>query len=462
MNALRLHSSDCLCRSRKLFPRQPPLCYSFTIMKRTFFLLLTALIVFTSGQPAAAQKFQPKSIQFKGAPEYTDQELTAAAGLKLGVVLDFAEMKSHSQKLMDTGVFETLGFKFDGVDLVYTLVPFANLYPVRLENLPLTPSKELDAALHERSPLYHGKVPTEGGLTAQVRQALEEMLVAKGIRATVTAMPYTDPKLHEVTAMSYAITNPPVRVGEIHLQGVSPEMQAKVKVVENSVRKTNYDTENSAGNVEHAFALLYTDEGYAKVKVHAERPGNPIAGSEAIEIPFNVTVEEGRLYKLGFIHLPSGELLTLAEINKAAGPVTNKVETSLSVKEGVALRTALLFVTGQYKSKGYMDCVVTPHPQFDEATGIVNYALEVQPGPVYTMGKLTIENGADDLRAAMWAAWKMPTGAVFNESALHDYYYTQGNTPLGRTFASAICKYKLTKDIETHTVDVTLRLEKRN
>jgi outer membrane protein assembly factor BamA len=75
----------------------------------------------------------------------------------------------------------------------------------------------------------------------------------------------------------------------------------------------------------------------------------------------------------------------------------------------------LLYVTGQYKSKGYMDCVVTPHPQYDDANGIVNYTLEVQPGPVYTMGKLTIQNSADDLRAAMLAAWKMPTGAVFNE-----------------------------------------------
>jgi outer membrane protein assembly factor BamA len=429
-------------------------------MKRTSFLLLTALIVFASGQPAAAQKYLPKTIQFKGAPEYSDQELLDAAGLKLGVVLDFTEMKGHSQKLMDTGLFETLGFKFDGADLVYTLVPFANLYPVRLENLPLTPGKELNSALHDRVPLYHGKVPAEGGLTEQVRKALEEMLAAKSIKATVAATPYTDQKLHEVTAMSYAITAPPVRVGEIHLQGVSPEMQAKVKHITDRAMKTDYDTENAAGNIERKIALLYTDEGYANVKVHAEWPSNPIAGSEAIEIPFNVTVEEGRLYQLGAIHLPSGDLLTLAEINKAAGTVSNAVEKQ-SVKGGVALRTALLFVTGQYKSKGYMDCVVMPHPQFDEAAGIVNYALEVQPGPVYTMGKLTIENGADDLRAAMWAAWKMPTGAVFSESMIYDYYYKQGNTALGRTFASAICKYKLTKDIETHTVDVTLRVEKR-
>jgi outer membrane protein assembly factor BamA len=429
-------------------------------MKRTLFLLLTALIVFASGQPIAAQKYLPKTIQFKGAPDYTDQELLAAAGLKLGVVLDYGEMKGHSQKLMDTGLFETLAFKFDGVDLVYTLVPFTNLYRVRLENLPLTPGKELDAALHDRCPLYHGKVPAAGGLTDQVRKALEEMLATKGIKATVTAAPYTDTKLHEVTAMSFAITNPPVRVGEIHLDGVSPEMQAEVKHFADRAVKNDYDTENSAANIERLFALLYTDEGFAAVKVHAERSGNPIAGSQAIYIPFNVTIEEGRHYKLGSIYLPSGEPLNLAEINKTAGVASTATE-SMSVKEGVTLRTALFYVTGQYKAKGYMDCIVTPHPQFDEAAGNVNYTLEVQPGTVYTMGTLTIQNTADDLRAAMWAAWKMPTGAIFRESMIYDYYYKQGNTALGRTFASAICKYKLTKDIEAHTVDVTLRVEKR-
>jgi outer membrane protein insertion porin family len=429
-------------------------------MKRTFFLLLTALVLFASTQPAAAQKYLPKTIQFKGAPEYSNQELLAAAGLKMGTVLEFAEMKGHSQKLLDTGLFENVGFKFDGVDLVYTLVPSTDLYPVRMDNLPLTPGKELDAALHQRFPLYHGKVPAEGGLTEQVRQALEAMLAAKGIRATVAASPYTDQKLMQVTAMSYTITAPPVRIGEIHLEGVSPEMQAEVKVVADHAMKDGYDTENSADNIEHAFAVLYTDEGYAAVKVHAVRSGNPVVAGAAIDVPFTVSIEPGQLYKLGAIHLPSGELLTLAEINKAAGAVSNSIEKQ-SVKEGVALRTALLYITGQYKAKGYMDCVVKPHPQYDDANSVVNYTLEVQPGPVYKMGKLTIENGAEDLRAAMLAAWKMPAGAVFNASAIQAYFSSQGNTPLGRTFASANCKYQLAVNDDTRTVDVTLRLEKK-
>ena len=48
-------------------------CYSFPIMKRTCFLLLTAIVLLASSLPIAAQKFLPKTIQFKGAPEYSDE-----------------------------------------------------------------------------------------------------------------------------------------------------------------------------------------------------------------------------------------------------------------------------------------------------------------------------------------------------------------------------------------------------
>ena len=83
--------------------------------------------------------------------------------------------------------------------------------------------------------------------------------------------------------------------------------------------------------------------------VHAEQLGNPVVSNEAIEIPFNVIVEEGRHYKLGSIHLPSSEPLAMAEINITNGVVSNPTE-KMPAKDGVTLRTTLAYVTGQYKS----------------------------------------------------------------------------------------------------------------
>jgi outer membrane protein insertion porin family len=361
---------------------------------------------------------------------------------------------------MDSGVFDNLTFKFDGVDLVFSLIPSTALFPLRLENIPLASGPELDAKLHERLPLYHGKVPSEGGLLDDVKAALTDMLAAEGVKATIAATPYSDSAQQAVSAMNLSITDRPARIGKIQLEGVSPEVLAKVEEVVRRAANAGYSAANSAGNLERALAVFYGDEGYAAVKIHAAQSGNPEAGSEAITVPFRVTIEEGKHYKLGTIRLPSGAIVTLADIDKATGAVSNALEKQ-TIKGGLTLRTAVFFVNGQYKSKGYMDCVVTPHPQFDEEAGIVNYSLEVNPGQVYVMGKLKIMNIADDLRDAMLAAWKLPAGAVFDESVIQNYFHGQGNTPLGRTFASTNCRYKLTRNGDTRTVDVELHLERK-
>lgn len=148
-------------------------------MRRYLVVLAAALAALPLARPVPAQKFQPKTIQFKGDPEYTDKELMDAAGLKKGTVLDYAEMNEHSKRLLDTGLFATLAFKFDGQDLIFMLTPSADLYPIRLENLPLMPGEDLDAKLHDGLPLYHGKVPAEGGWLRTCVRLLKRCLPAR-------------------------------------------------------------------------------------------------------------------------------------------------------------------------------------------------------------------------------------------------------------------------------------------
>jgi outer membrane protein assembly factor BamA len=423
-------------------------------MKRSFFLLLTVLVL-ASSLPVAAQKFQPRTIQFKGAPEYSGEELLAAAGLQKGAELTSSEVNIHGQTLLDTGLFESFSFAFNGVDLVYTLVPAGNLYPVRLENLPLTPGKELDAALRSRVPLYRGKVPFEAALTEQVRQALEEMLAARGIKTNVLAVPYNGPRSRGVTAISYSITTPPVRVGEIHIDAGSAPLDPKAMEILTKLTGANYDVEGSPAQIETYLGNYYHDQGHLEASIHATQQGAPVIAPEAVHIPFLISVSPGPLYKLAGIQLTPDVLVTQAEIDRHSHIHRG------DVADGQQLIENWQFIHDQYLNKGYMKAAVHPTASYDRAQGTVSFTVSVEPGPVYTMGKLTIQNSAADLRAAMLAAWKMPTGAVFNESAIQTYYSSQGNTPLGRTFASANCKSQLTVNDDTHTVDVTLRLEKK-
>ena len=438
------------------FPRNPPLCYSGPTMKRTSFLILTAILLLAAALPANSQSFLPKTIQFKGAPEYTNQELLAAVGLKKGTVLNFDEIKDHSQRLLDTGVFESVLFNFDGVDLTFTLVPSTTLYSIHLENLPLKPGREMDAALHDRLPLYHGKVPSQGGLLDGVRGALEEMLAAKGIKADLTATPNTYRKLTKESVMSFAITAPPVVVGEIHPDSVSAALDPGAIEVLAKLTGSAYDVQGSLSQIETYLGNYYHDKGCLEAEIRATPQDPPVITPETIRIPFLVSVSPGPIYKLKGIQLAPDSVITQAEFDRQSHVHSGDVAGGQHMTENWE------FLASQYHNRGYMDATVHPIPSFDRAQGTVTFTVTVEAGPVYTMGKLSILNGADDLRAAMLAAWKLPEGAVFNESAIQMYFNLQGNTPLGRTFASSTCRFKLTRNIQTHTIDVALLLGKKH
>jgi outer membrane protein assembly factor BamA len=425
-------------------------------MKRPHLLLLTVLAV-CSALPLAAQKFQAKGIVFNGVPEYSEQELLAAAGLKKGVTLTVEDMKTHFQRLMDTGVFESIVYKFDGVDLIYTMTPAPMMYSVRLENLPFVPGKDLDAKIHDRLPLYHGKVPPQGGLLDGVRAALEELLAAQGIKASVTAMPFAAPGTKDVSAMNFAIESPAVRVGAILMEGVSPAMEARITRVVNHTVGTPFDTENSQKNLEQIFQSLYEENGYAAVKASAAPAGDPVITPDAVSIPFTVTIQEGRVYKLGAVHLPAGSIVTQADIQKA---VTSRGDGTAS---GVALRTIWGLIASLYKSKGYLDCVVTPHPELDDAAGTVNYTIDVNPGPVYHMALLKFDNVSDDLRKLLMRDWQMFPGDPFDPAYVSGFVVAAGKADpvLQRTLSMVKVNYNVQADPQTHEVNVEIRFEKR-
>jgi len=426
-------------------------------MQRKLSGLLIAVAVGLWCAQAGAQNFIPKTIQFKGAPEYSDQELLAAAGLKPGVVLTSAEMNDHSQKLMDSGVFSNLTFKFDGLDLIFSLTPAAQLYPIRLENIPLTGGSDLDKKLHERFPLYHGKLPPDGSLVESIRGALEETLSAQGIKASVMAVPYSAPGTSKVTAIAFNISDPPVLVGDIHIDPATPALDAKALEVLAKVSGSPYNLEGTPNQLSTYLGNVYRDKGYLEADFHAAAQGAPLVGADGVHIPILLTGNPGLKYKLAGVQLAPGLLVSQADFDHQSAIHSG------DIAEGQRLTSNWEYVARQYHNKGYMRSSVQPTPTFDREKAMVSYSVAVEPGPVYTMGKLTVENVDDELRSAILAAWPMPAGAVFNEGAIRGFFATHDVHPaLERVFASVNLKYTLLLNEPMHTVDVALKLEKKH
>src|SRR5258708_30999960 len=279
--------------------------------------VLVALLVISFCLPAAriasAQKFQPKSIQFKGDAEFSDTELMTAAGLKPGEILTSEEMNQHSQRLMDTGLFEGLTYKFDGLVLTFQITPAARLFPIRFENIPFASVADLEAKVHQRVPLYHGKVPSEGGILTDICAALQEELKARGMEATVTATPFSGLGSAKVTAVGFSITSPTVLIGDIQPDGT---LDPAAKAVLAKASGMPYDREGSPRSIEKYVSDAYREMGYLEAEAHATQGETPVVAPEAIHVPFHLVATAGPLYKIASIRLAPAMAVSQADFDK--------------------------------------------------------------------------------------------------------------------------------------------------
>jgi hypothetical protein len=425
-------------------------------MHRPTSLLLAASLLALATSPAISQSFQPKSIRFIGAPDYSDQEILNTLQLTPGSTLSYAEMNADAQKLVDTGMFSSVSFKFDGQNLIFQITPAAALLPLRLHNLPFPAGRNLDENLHRQFPLYHGLLPEQGGLTEDVRGALQRMLAAQQIRAQVAAVPLNDPVLHKATAVNFSIVSPPVLVGDLTTVGAVIALDPKAAAILAKFPGTLYDAETSLREVEAAFIAYYKDQGYPDPAVHATADTKPVITPTAIRVSLHVSLVPGVQYKLGSVHLAPDLLVSQADFDRQFHFRTG------DVADGVRLRDAWKFIEATYHDRGYVKAKVQPAATIDLANKAVSYYVSVYPGPAYAMGKLTIDNVTDDLRAAMLAAWKMPEGSVFDESLISAFFSAHSVNPaLNQVFSGADCHYTLQFHDDAHTVDVKLTLEKK-
>ena len=424
-------------------------------MQRTIALLWATAALLCACIPAYAQTFAPQSIEFVGAPEYSTQELLSATALKPGAVLSYAEMNDRSQKLVDTGLFSAVSFKFDSATLTFQLTPAPGLLPVRFENMPFGTGKDFDDSLHHQFPLYHGRVPELGGITESVRDALVRTLAAQGIHAVVAVAPVRDAVSRQIVAVGFSITAPPVLVGELRTEGAIVALDPKASAIVAQLRGVPYHAEESPQRMEAALRDYYIAQGYREPTVHAVAGVKPLIGADAIRVPFRISILPGAQYKLAAIDLAPGLLVTQAEFDKQS-PLHPGDFADERLKEDWK------FIERQYHNRGYVRAKIQPAAAFDHVSKTVRYSVAVDAGPVYTMGSLTLEGVTDELRSAILAAWKMPAGAVFNEGAIAGFFNTHGVNPaLESVFSQVNYRYAVHPNDDSHTVDLTLSLEKR-
>jgi outer membrane protein assembly factor BamA len=364
-------------------------------------LLLTSLA-------ATAQTYTPKTIRIDAPPSVDAPEALRVAALPISAPLTKQQIETALQRLADTGLFSDVGYTVDSAALIIKLTPSATgqLLPARFANFVWWQPAELESLLEAKVPAYHGKLPVAGNLTDHVRAALVSLLYDKGIDATVDSMEATDQPGGPIVATTLTITNPPILVGDLHLQNALPTLQPQLTKFQQRLHGQDFDIATTTKTVQASVNDIYMNAGYLAVDTTAPTYSAPHKDMLSYAVDLTSTITPGDIY-----HVTN---LTI----HAQPPVSQPdLETAANIHPGdpaspAAQRLARAEMQKAYADQGFLDAKVLFTLHADNQAHTVTYVANIDPGPVYHYASIDASALPYDQQAAFTRLFTVAPGAL--------------------------------------------------
>ena len=399
---------------------------------------------------AAAARWPVESVVVEGLHYYTREQVLAVAGLKVGQMAGKREFEAARDRLVASGAFETVGYKFmpaanaEGYVATIQVTEIEQAYPVRFEDLHVS-SRDLAEVLRQKDPLFSMEhlAATQPVLERYARW-VQEFLASKGVTEKIAGSVASD-EPGELAVVFRPERSLPA-VAQVTFEGnqVLPESALREAVAPSAIGMP-YTEQRFREMLNVAIRPLYEARG--RVRVHfPEIRTEPAVDVQGLQVL--VTVDEGESYNLGKVAVEGPTPVSPEALLKEGDIKTGDVANFDKVAEGVErMRKAV-------RRAGYMDAKVTTERKVDEGKKAVDVAVHVSPGPLYAMGELTIVGLDLDGEAEMNRIWTLKEGKPFNPE-YPDLFLNRVKEQgmfdnLGKT------KAELKVNPQNHTVDVTL------
>ena len=415
----------------------------------------SVLALFLTLFPAAAfgQTHTAARIDFSDKGVFTQAQLETAANLHPGTTFTQKQLSEAAQRLVDTGYFTDMGAALEGKVAAITVrfadkpVPTSQMLHVGFHNFIWLTHDEIEAAIAARFPLFIDYLPENSAQQEVIKSSLTDALAAKSITATV-AFDELEPTLnHAQREIVFEVTQPPVRVANIHLTGVSPDLAPYVQKSVNATAHKKY-VESSADETSYDSILApLLDAGYAAATL-----GNPSAvpspaADGGVGVVLSAQLKPGVVYHVASLTFAGSPLLSAEAFAAAA-----KLHPG-DIASHRALIETLLPIDAAYRSKGYMDVVVDAHPALDTTAHTIAYTVTVQPGEQYRIHEVTANNLTPAAKADFDRGFLLRPGTLYDPAYIATFL--KKNTAL-TALAGYSASFKAYADPAAHTVDVVI------
>jgi outer membrane protein assembly factor BamA len=400
-------------------------------------------------KPAPAKTAWPvETIGIEGNHDFSREQILTVLGIKVGAPVTPNDIDAARQRLLDSGAFQSVGWKYvpaadgKGYALSFQVIEAAPLFPVRFEDLPVSPA-EMEAALRLADPMFGAKIPATEPVLYRYRNALQAFLATKNYKDEISAKLLPDDAGQMGVVFRPAAGLPVVaRVRFANNQAVPSS------ALENAINPVAigfpYKETRFRLLLDSSIRPLYEARGRVKVAFPEIRTEPEI---DVKGLVVTVKVDEGGSYSVGQVQVASA-VVTSAELLKIAGLKTGEVFNIDRV------RTATAGIEKRVRREGFMHVTTRVERVVNDQAKTVDLKIHVESGPRYLFGKLDIQGLDLITEPAIRKMWSIQPGQPFNAD-YPDSFLTQIRQDgildnLGET------KAQVKPDDAAHTVDVTL------
>ena len=333
-----------------------------------------------------ANKWPVESIEVVGVHNYSAKQVIAVSGLQVGQMAGKAEFEAARDKLVASGAFETVGYKFEagaskqGYVATFQVTEVDPVFPVRFVELGV-PDKDLDAVLQGKDPLYsRAKMPANKPVIERYTAWIQEFLATKGVTEKIVG------KVTAVTSDEFAIVFRPAKnlpaVAQVTFEGNQVIKQGALReAVHGTAIGMPYTEAGFREMLDNAVRPVYEQRGRVRVAFPEVRT-EPVSDVEGLHV--FVKVDEGQVYELGKVGIAGPTPVDAATLIKAGDFKTGDVANFDRVNEGIErIRKAV-------RHAGYLDVKVTSERVIVDEKKTVDVAVRIDAGALYLMGKLTL------------------------------------------------------------------------
>jgi outer membrane protein insertion porin family len=435
-------------------------------------LLCTVLFSFSAAQrrgpderTTSPSPHRLLSVRATGTTRYSDQEILAASGLRIGQDAAEGDFKEAAHRLGESGVFPDVVYSFsfsdEGVklDLQLTDVDKSRLVPASFENFVWFTDAELLADIESRVPLFKRVLPASGTLPDEVNRALQALLSERHYAGRVDFLRETKKAGGDLIGILYRVSEIDIRIRNVEFPGASPEQLVFLNNAARTLSGEEYVRSRLETVAQNNFLPLYSERGYLRAsfgppepRVVTEaglEPGE--AAANEIQVDALLPVAPGKVYSISGVSWTGNSAVKPDEASHLFHLVTGHPANPVRLARDAENLTNL------YRSRGFMAVRINPQAQIDDENATVRYDINITEADLYKMGEIEIIGVDSSSKDRIREAWNLREGDIYNADYTRKFLDEAPRLlPKGLQYS---IKLDEELDSKSKTVDVTIHFK---